>query len=160
MTPDHLKQALNIRMLRAEKAERALVAARAAEAKALAALQAIEAQLADFDASFEARVTEFYRRTSGGMTPGTLHSTSAFHTDLAQKRTGIVTMIDNTWPLVHAAQDEVAKARAIWAAAANAADNVKAMHTDAVRQEKRAAERLAEQDADEIATARAYRTAV
>jgi len=69
MNPTQIKQALNIRTLRADKAERELNAARAKEAQALNVLGTAQQQLQIFDASYDERIAAFFNRTAGGVTP-------------------------------------------------------------------------------------------
>ena len=159
MTPAQIKQALNIRMLRADKAERALRSVRMAESQAVMAVQAIEAQLADFDASFEARLEAFYAKTASGMHPDSLHSARSFHSDLAGQRAGIDALLPEAWQVVEGARQQVQEARAVWTLASRAADNLKDLHAQVVMKRLREQERLAEQDADELSVSRAYRNA-
>ena len=159
MTPTQIKQALTIRMLRADKAERALGVARDAETQALQAVQAIDADLAAFDASFQARLDAFYASASAGTRPELLHSARSFHSDLAGERAQIEALRPQARQVVDLARKQVIEARRLWAAASSAADNLKTIHTESMRLLARKAERLAEQDADELAVARMRRSA-
>jgi len=134
MKPSQIKQALNIRMLRADRAERALHAARSAETQALGALSSAEYQLQAFDEAYEGRVAAFFARAAGGVTPETLHASRTFHTDLANERSQIEQVIEQAHYAVSLAQ--------------------KALR-DLAREQERAAER----DADELSIARAFREA-
>jgi len=159
MREDQIKQALNVRMLRADKAERALNLARATEAQAIGALAAVQGQLDTFDASYEARIAAFFERTAGGLAPGSLHSSRGFHTDLAQERAKIQEMLPQAQHIVDLAAQQVAAARAAWAQASRAADNLRELHKNAVRDMQRAQERRDEQDADEMSLARMFQQA-
>ncbi len=159
MKPSQIKQALNIRMLRADRAERALHAARSAETQALGALSSAEYQLQAFDEAYEGRVAAFFARAAGGVTPETLHASRTFHTDLANERSQIEQVIEQAHYAVSLAQQKVAEVRAVWVTAAQAAENIKKIHTKALRDLAREQERAAERDADELSIARAFREA-
>jgi flagellar biosynthesis chaperone FliJ len=159
MTPAQIKQALNVRMLRADKAERALTLARATESQALGALNAGQAQLDAFDASYEARIAAFFEKTSQGVTPESLHSARTFHADLGIERGGIENIIAQAEQVVALAQENVAQMRSVWAAASRAADNLGELYAKAVSDAARNEERLAEGEADEMSLFRAYRDA-
>lgn len=158
MTPAQLQQALNVRTLRAQKAERALRAARMAEQEAKAALQDIEDRLAQFDADLDARIRAFYDKAAGGVTPDALHSTRAFHGDLAAQRAVIEALIPEARSAVAAAHEQALKARARWAEAADAASKLQEICDLAVKRERRLRERRDERDADELSVSRLYQT--
>jgi len=159
MNLSQIKQALNIRTLRADKAERALNAARATETQALNMLASANQQLQAFDASYEARVAAFFERTAGGVNPESLHSSRSFHSDLASERSTIEGVIQQAHQAVALAQQNVGKARTVWSAASRAADNLKDIYKKARNDFLREQERAAEQDADELSIARAFRDA-
>lgn len=159
MREDQIKQALNIRMLRAGKAERALNLARATEAQAHAALAAAQGQLDAFDASYQARIEAFFEKTAGGLAPETLHSSRSFHADLGQERAKIEAVIPQAQNLATLAGEQVMAARTAWSQASRAADNLSELHKKAVRDIQRAQERRDEQDADEMSIARTFRQA-
>ena len=159
MRPSQIKQALNIRTLRADKAERVLRDARSAEAQAVNALHSAEYQLQHFDASYDARIAAFFERTATGVTPESLHSARSFHGDLANERSGIEDVILQAAQVVEMARQHVEKVRADWAVAARAAENLKDMYAKALRDLAREQERAAEQEADELSVARAFRDA-
>lgn len=157
MTPSQIKQVLNIRMLRSDKAERVLYQARALESQALGSLAASQQQLAMFDASFDARIAAFFDKTASGVVPDSLHSSRSFHADLAGERTGILSVIEQAEQAVDLARRNVSQKRNAWAVASRAADNLKDLHAKAMVEVARAEERAEEQDADELSIARAYR---
>lgn len=159
MTPTHIKQVLNIRMLRAEKAERALTIARSTESQAFATLRAAEAGLATFDASYDERIAAFFEKTMGGVTPDLLHSARGFHADLAAERGQIVTLIVQAEHVVALAQQQVAEARKAWVDASRSAESLSDIYSETIRAAQREHERIAEHDADELAVARAFRDA-
>lgn len=159
MTPSQIKQALKIRVLRADKAERAFNQARADETEAFNALHQAQWQLENFDTSYEQRIEAFFLRTSTGLSPDMLHSTRTFHADLALERDGIVTVIGQAEHAVAVANQYVAERRTEWAAASRAADNLRELYDKKVSAEKRDQERREEMDADELSIARAYRDA-
>jgi len=159
MTPSQIEQALNIRVLRADKAERAFNQARATEAEAIGALNAAQWQLESFDTAYEARIAAFFERTLTGLSPDSLHSTRTFHADLALERDGIVSVIGQAEQAVELAGQYVAVKRTEWAAASRAADNLRELYDKEVSAVKREQERREEMDADELSIARAYRDA-
>ncbi len=159
MNPTQIKQALTIRTLRADKAERALRSARSSESQALNALGSAQHQLKAFDASYEERIAAFFDRTASGVTPESLHSSRSFHSDLAGERATIEGVIEQAHQVVALASQNVAKTRSAWAVASRAADNLKDIHTKALKDLLREQERAAEQDADELSVARAFRDA-
>jgi len=159
MTPSQIKQALNVRVLRADQAERAYNLARATENEALRALQLGEAKLAEFDASYDERIAAFFEKTATGLSPDSLHSTTAFHSDLAKERDAIVNVIGQAQQAVALARQLVAEKRSAWAAATRAADNIGELHENAVSEVRREQERREEMDADELSVARAFRDA-
>lgn len=158
MTPKDLRQALNVRTLRAEKAERALYAARAVEAEAEQAVLHAETQLVAFDEALDARISAFYAKASIGIAPESLHSARAFHADLAGQRNRFESLLDETHDLLAAARQRTAEARSLWMQADAAARKLQEMVTLAERQARRSLERRAEQDADEIAVGRMQRS--
>jgi len=159
MNPTQIKQALNIRTLRADKAERELNAARAKEVQALNVLGTAQQQLQIFDASYDERIAAFFNRTAGGVTPESLYSSRSFHSDLAGERAKLEDVIEQAQQVVALASQNAANARSVWAAASRAADNLKDIHTKALKDLARRQERAAEQDADERSVARAFRDA-
>ncbi len=159
MTPSQIKQALKIRVLRADKAERLFNQARAVEAEAMNALNQAQWQLENFDTSYEQRIEAFFLRTSTGLSPDTLHSTRTFHADLVLEREGIVVVIEKAEHAFAVANQHVAERRTEWAAASRAADNLRELYDKKVSAEKRDQERREEMDADELSIARAYRDA-
>ena len=159
MTPSQIKQALNVRVLRANQAERTYHAARATEAAAIGALQMARDRLDSFDASYEARIAAFFEKTATGLTPESLHSTRTFHADLAQERTSLISVIEQAEHAVVLAGQYVAQTRAAWATASQAADNIRELYTKAVSDARREQERREEMDADELSIARAFRDA-
>ncbi len=159
MTPSQIKQALNIRVLRADKAERVLNHARALEVQAINTLHNAQWQLENFDTSYEQRIEAFFERTSTGLSPDSLHSTRTFHADLAAERDGIVNMIGNAQQNVTGAGQYVSEKRTEWAAASRAADNLRELYDKKISAAKREQERREEMDADELSIARAYRDA-
>ena len=159
MNLSQIKQALNIRTLRAEKAERALTAARTIETQATNMLATTENQLRAFDASYEQRIAAFFDRTASGVTPESLHSSRTFHADLANERSGIEKLIQQAQHAVALASQKAAEARTVWVAASREADNLKDIYNKKRIEFLRAQERAAEQDADELSIARAFRDA-
>lgn len=157
MTPAQIKQVLNIRMLRSDKAERILYQARALESQALGSLNASQQQLEAFDASYEARIAAFFDKTASGVNPDSLHSSRSFHADLAGERSGILGVIEQAEHAVDLARQNVSHKRNAWAVASRAADNLKELHVKALAEVARDQERAEEQDADELSIARAYR---
>jgi len=68
-------------------------------------------------------------------------------------------VIEQAQQVVALASQNAANARSVWAAASRAADNLKDIHTKALKDLARRQERAAEQDADERSVARAFRDA-
>ena len=159
MTPSQIKQALNVRTLRVDQAERAYTLARATEDEAQRALNMAHGRLQDFDASFDARIAAFFEKTSEGLAPDSLHSATAFHGDLAKERDGIVNVIGQAEHAVSLAAQLVVEKRTVWAAASRAADNIRQLYEKAVSDARRSQERREEMDADELSLARAFRDA-
>lgn len=159
MTPSQIEQALNVRMLRVDQAERAFNLARATEDDALRALHLGQGRLEAFDASYDARIAAFFEKTATGLSPDSLHSTTAFHGDLSKERTGIVNLIEQAEHAVSLAGQLVVQKRSVWAAASQAADNIKQLYEKAVSDARRQQERREEMDADELSIARAFRDA-
>jgi len=159
MKPSQIKQALNIRVLRADKAERIFNQARAVETQAIGTLNAAQYQLESFDASYEMRVNAFFESNVTGLSPDSLHSTRTFHADLALERDGIIGVIQQAEQAVALASQHVAEKRREWAAASRAADNLRELYDKAVIAANRELERREEMDADELSIARAFRDA-
>lgn len=155
MKPQDLRQALNVRTLRAEKAERALRDARATEEKARGAVQMAQAQLAAFDDALDARISAFYAKAAVGIAPESLHSARAFHSDLRGQRQQMETLIVEAQEVLAVAEQRSEEARAVWAQADAAARKLQDMVMLSETKARRVLERRAEHDADEIAVARA-----
>lgn len=159
MNLSQIKQALNIRTLRADKAERALATARATEAKAMAMLASAESQIRAFDASYEERVAAFFEKAAMGVTPDSLNSSRSFHSDLAKERAGLETFIQKARDAVAVTSRDAAKARTVWIAASQASKNLEDIYKKKRKEQMIAQERSAERDADELSIARAFRDA-
>lgn len=158
MTPAQLQQALTIRTLRAEKAERALKAARDTERRAREAVDDANDQLAAFDRAIDARITAFYAKASTGIAPESLHSAKAFHADLTAQRADLVDLIAQAEAILSDAKARCEHLRIEWLAADAAARKLHEIRQIALKQDRRDHERYAEQDADDLFVARAYRT--
>ncbi len=159
MTPAQIKQALKVRELRADQAERTYNLARATQAEAFQALNYAQGKLADFDASYESRIAAFFEKTASGLSPDSLHSARVFHADLGQERFGIVDMIGKAEHAVDLAGRYVAQRRKVWATASQAADNIGKLYASAMTDVAREQERREEMDADELSVSRAFRDA-
>lgn len=157
MKPSHIKQALDVRILRAKKAERIFNQARAKEANALEGLHTAQLRLEDFDRSYEERVTAFFEKSFSGTSPDTLYSARTFHSDFSQERDALTVQINEAQQIVSSANVVVTEKRGLWAAASRAADNLQGVYDKAVLGLKRNRERREEMDADEMSLARRYR---
>ena len=122
-------------------------------------LATAEHQLRTFDESYEERIAAFFERTASGVTPESLHSSRTFHSDLANERSGIEKVIQQAHHAVTLASQKAAKARTDWIYASRAADNLKEIYAKKRLEFLRDQERAAEQDADELSIARAFRDA-
>ena len=150
MTPQELSQALRIRRLREERAERALAAARNTRDQAAGVVSQAKGKLVAFDHKLESSLRAFEERTSKGVNPAAIEQMKGFHADQLKLREDYVGAIANAQVELARTQAQMDETRAHWQRAFNAAENLQGLSDKSELDAKREDDRRAESEIDEI----------